>query len=181
LSGNLERISKRLSYILRHHPDSVGLQLDPHGYVEVDLLLSALAAHGEAITLVQLQELVLKNDKKRFAFDEAGERIRANQGHSVEIDLNYAQRQPPPVLYHGTAARFIESIKAKGLIKGQRHHVHLTESIDTAMAVGSRYGKPLLLQIDSGAMHRDGAIFFLSDNHVWLTDFVSKDYIRIPD
>lgn len=180
MSGSKEKISKRLSYVLRHRPDSIGLLLDENGYVEVESLLSALAAHGEQVTIEQLNELVQTNDKKRFSFDPSGLRIRANQGHSLEIDLNYQQKVPPPVLYHGTAARFVESIRQKGLVKGQRHHVHLTESKETALAVGSRYGKAVLLLVNTVEMQHNGAVFFLSDNQVWLTESVPANCIDFP-
>lgn len=177
MSGANEIISKRLSYVLRHAPESIGIELDSNGWVEVSLLLAALASTGEAVSLTELEDAVSNNDKKRFSFDETGKRIRANQGHSIAVDLNYQEKEPPTKLFHGTASRFLASIKQQGLIKGSRHHVHLTESKDTAISVGSRYGKPVLLEIDALAMWRDGAKFFLSDNNVWLTDAVPWSYI----
>ena len=180
LSGSKEKISKRLSYVLRHRPDSIGLRLDQQGYVEVELLLSALARHGDELTIEQLNELVLTNDKKRFSFDPTGSRIRANQGHSINIDLNYDQKSPPPILYHGTASRFVPSIRQRGLLKGQRHHVHLTESRDTAMSVGSRYGEPVILIVRADQMVANGSRFFLSENQVWLTECVPPNHIEFP-
>ncbi len=180
MSGSKEKISKRLSYVLRHRPDSIGLRLDQQGYVEVELLLSALARHGDELTIEQLNELVLTNDKKRFSFDPTGSRIRANQGHSINIDLNYDQKSPPPILYHGTASRFVPSIRQRGLLKGQRHHVHLTESRDTAMSVGSRYGEPVILIVRADQMVANGSRFFLSENQVWLTECVPPNHIEFP-
>lgn len=181
MSARGEKISKQLSYVLRHNPQSIGLQLDEHGYATVAQLLEALNANGFSLTIDELREVVETSDKKRFAFDDAGLLIRANQGHSIKVDLNYEAREAPSILYHGTASRFIESIKEQGLLKGQRHHVHLTESKETAISVGGRYGKPVLLEIEAGQMQKDGISFFLSDNNVWLTDHVAVAYIRFPE
>lgn len=174
---DLVKDSKFLSLILRHKPETIGIRLDDSGWVEIDNLLEALARHKRPLTREKLMEIVATNDKKRFAISADGKRIRASQGHSLDIALGYAPCVPPAVLYHGTASRFRQSIEDRGLLKGDRHHVHMTASVDTARAVGSRHGKPVILSIDAGAMHRDGYEFFLSDNGVWLTDHVPASYI----
>ena len=117
-------------------------------------------------------ECVETNDKQRFSFDDTGDLIRANQGHSVEVDLNLEVRTPPEVLFHGTVERFLASIKAEGLKKGKRHHVHLSEDVETARRVGARRGKPVILRVAAGRMHAEAIIFFRSTNGVWLTDSV---------
>jgi putative RNA 2'-phosphotransferase len=172
------RISKLLSYVLRHAPESIGLTLTSDGWVDVNDLLEACGRAGHSITREQLQSVVETSDKQRFSFSEDGSMIRANQGHSTNVDLALAPLEPPATLYHGTATRFIESIMKQGLIKGKRHHVHLSESIETASAVGQRYGKLQLLKIDAGEMHRNGFKFFKSANGVWLTESVPSKYIR---
>lgn len=174
---DLVSISKFLSLILRHKPETVGLTLDSAGWVSVPELLAACAAHGQPLTLADLLVIVQTSDKQRFALNEDQTRIRANQGHSIEVELGYQAQTPPAVLYHGTADRFVDSIKTSGLIKGKRHHVHLTTNVNIARTVGSRYGKPILICVDAGAMHRDGFAFFVSDNRVWLTEHVPPRYL----
>lgn len=173
--------SKFLALVLRHKPETIGLELDESGWVSIDDLLAALSRHGKPLELQQLHDIVENNDKKRFAISEDGKKIRASQGHSLKVDLGYQQAHPPDVLYHGTATRFIASIKETGLIKQNRLHVHLSESIDTASSVGRRYGTLVLLEIDARRMHADGCAFYLSANGVWLTDSVPADYISFPD
>jgi putative RNA 2'-phosphotransferase len=143
----------------------------------VDELLAASERAGFAITYDELIECVETNDKKRFSFDDTGDLIRANQGHSVEVDLQLEEKQPPAVLYHGTVERFIASIMEEGLKKGKRHHVHLSNDIETARKVGSRRGKPVILQVDAGKMYGAGLKFFLSVNGVWLTDTVPATFL----
>ena len=161
------RRSKRLSYVLRHAPDSVGLTLDAAGWVDVDALLEALGW-----TRAELEQVVASNDKRRFALDETGTRLRASQGHSVAVDLGYAAQTPPPVLFHGTAERNLPAIEAEGLRPGRRHAVHLSPDAVTARAVGARHGRPVVLRVDAEAMARDGAVFTRSANGVWLVDAV---------
>ena len=174
------RTSKFLSLILRHEPEQVGLNLDSAGWVAVEELLRAVNAHGTALTLEQLQQIVAASDKKRFAFSENGLLIRASQGHSVEVDLQYKAQVPPELLYHGTPERFVESIRATGLNKGQRHHVHLSLDEVTASKVGERRGRPVVLKVRAGEMHRAGHVFFLSANNVWLVDHVPTQFIDFP-
>lgn len=172
------RISKFLSLVLRHQPEKVGITLDREGWVSVSELLHAFESHNFQLTLEELQEVVRTNDKQRFSFSPDGLFIRANQGHSLEVELGYEPVQPPAVLYHGTAERFLSSIMQQGLLKGSRHHVHLSERQETAIEVGRRYGKPVVLKIACAEMHRDGHLFFRSDNKVWLTPHVPARYIE---
>jgi putative RNA 2'-phosphotransferase len=171
--------SKLLSFVLRHRPDNIGLQLDPHGWTEVETLLAQLRAHGHAVDRTLLEQVVLDNDKQRFAFSPDGLRIRASQGHSVAVDLALEPRDPPPVLYHGTASRFLKSILAQGLRAGARHHVHLSLDLQTATRVGMRHGFPVVLRVDAAHMRSDGATFYESDNGVWLTEAVAPRYLSV--
>lgn len=172
-----KEISKFLSLILRHQPQTIGLTLDENGWADVKELLDRSAMKGRRITRKELEEVVDSSDKKRFAFDEAHRRIRANQGHSVEVDLALPVCEPPELLYHGTVGGAMDAICAEGLKKMQRQHVHLSKDWDTAFKVGGRRGKPVILIIRSAEMHRDGLVFYLSDNGVWLTDHVPPGYI----
>lgn len=174
------RTSKFLSLILRHEPERVGLTLGEAGWVEVDELLAAVSRHGKVLTLEQLQHVVATSDKKRFAFSEDGQRIRASQGHSVEIDLQYAPQTPPEFLYHGTATRFLEAIRKDGLQRMDRHDVHLSAETKITLQVGGRHGKPVLLTIRAGEMHRAGHVFRCSANGVWLVQHVPPGFIDFP-
>ena len=171
------RTSKFLSLVLRHEPERVGLELDNAGWVGVTDLLDAVNRNGISLRLDQLKHVVATNDKKRFEFSEDGQRIRARQGHSVEVDLQYEPQVPPELLYHGTPERFVESIRATGLNKGKRHHVHLSPDPQTATKVGQRRGYPVVLTIRAGDMHRQGHVFYRSANGVWLVDSVPVDFI----
>ena len=173
-------LSKFLSLILRHQPGKVGIVLDEAGWVDVAELLGAMGRHGRVVSREQLLHVVETSDKKRFALSEDGLRIRASQGHSVGVELGYEPATPPDVLYHGTVERFIPSIRSTGLDKGKRHHVHLSRDVETATKVGGRRGEALVLAIDAAAMARDGVVFYVSANGVWLTDHVPARYIRFP-
>jgi putative RNA 2'-phosphotransferase len=170
-------ISKFLSLVLRHKPERIGIRLDEAGWTSVSELLAACNAHGFSLKHEELHRVVENNDKKRFAFSADGSRIRASQGHSIQVELDYAPAVPPEILYHGTAERFLSSIKEGGLIKGRRHHVHLSSEEPTARAVGQRYGKPVVLKINSGLMHEEGFEFYRSANGVWLTEHVPVRFI----
>ena len=172
------KTSKFLSLILRHEPERVGVKLDEAGWVAVEDLLQAVSNHGTALTLEDLRHIVSTSDKKRFAFSEDGLRIRASQGHSVEVDLQYPPQPPPEHLYHGTATRFLDSIREKGLQRMERHDVHLSAETKVTIQVGSRHGKPVLLKIRAGDMHRAGFIFRCSANGVWLVDHVPPQFIE---
>ncbi|MGI0490190.1 RNA 2'-phosphotransferase [Alkalinema pantanalense CENA528] len=171
------KVSKYLSCHLRHKPDEIGLQLEPGGWVKVTELLQACAKHGVVISPTDLEEIVTTNDKQRFSFNPAGDKIRANQGHTVEIDLRLEPQVPPDILYHGTGARSVEAILQSGLLKMTRHHVHLSYEITPAKKVGMRHGKPVVLVVDAAAMHQAGFTFYRSENGVWLTDHVPAQYI----
>lgn len=170
-------ISKYMARHLRHAPEDVGLTLQPGGWVPIADLLDAVARAGFPITRSELVRCVETNDKQRFSFDDTGERIRPNQGHSVEVDLQLEEREPPEVLYHGTVARLLPAIWAEGLNKGSRHHVYLSNDVATAQKVGARREKSVILRVEAGKMHRDGFKFFLSANGVWLTDAVPAEYL----
>jgi putative RNA 2'-phosphotransferase len=177
MDRSLVTISKFLAKHLRHAPDALGLTLQPGGWASVDELLAASERTGFPISYDDLIECVETNDKKRFSFDDTGDLIRANQGHSVEVDLQLVEQQPPDVLYHGTVERFLASIMAEGLKKGKRHHVHLSKDVATARKVGSRRGKPVILQVDATRMQSHGYTFFISMNGVWLTDAVPAVFL----
>ena len=169
-------ISKFMSYILRHNPGNVGLKLDDGGWVAVDDLLPVLRRKCDAMSLEILEEVVATNNKQRFKISDDGMMIRASQGHSIEVDLGLEPLEPPAMLYHGTATRFMDSINEHGLLPQNRHHVHLSAELETARDVGSRHGKLVVLAVDAKAMHDDGTKFFRSDNGVWLADAVPPKY-----
>ena len=173
---DLKRKSKYLSLILRHRPDSIGLELSDEGWANIEELIARTKKFK--LTRESIQTIVDTNDKKRFLISDDGQRIKANQGHSVKVSLELEAVTPPDFLLHGTAERFIESIFEQGLTKQSRHHVHLSETQETAMSVGSRYGKPVLLKVDSKQMHEDGFDFFKTENDVWLVDCVPAKYLK---
>ncbi|MCA9071342.1 MAG: RNA 2'-phosphotransferase [Planctomycetaceae bacterium] len=175
-----KRISKFLSLVLRHRPELIGIDLDGQGWVSVQELLTHAHRQGTRFSEAELRQVVRESDKQRFALSDDGLLIRANQGHSVSVDLGLEPSSPPEVLYHGTVATFLTDIREKGLLKGQRHHVHLSPDKATATKVGSRRGKPVILEIASQQMHADGLEFYLSTNGVWLTDHVPPSYIFFP-
>lgn len=177
MTPSLVRLSKFLSLVLRHDPGKIGLRLDEAGWASVDELIAAAARSGMAIDRETLARVVAENDKQRFALSPDGARIRASQGHSVKVDLGLAPREPPELLYHGTAARNVDSIRASGLHAASRTHVHLSADEETARRVGQRHGPPVVLTVAAGRMHRDGRAFFRSENGVWLTDAVPAEYI----
>lgn len=173
-----KKISKFLSLILRHKPEIVNLNLDEKGWANVKELMEKCSSHSVNFTAEELDEVVQTNDKKRFIFNEDKTRIRANQGHSVDIDLALNPQQPPEFLYHGTAKANLDSILDKGIEKRNRQHVHLSSDKETAIKVGMRHGKAIILTIMTGQMYKDGFLFYLSENNVWLTDFVDSKYIK---
>lgn len=172
-----KKISKFLSLVLRHRPDILDLDMDEQGWVSVDELIQKSNAHGRTLDLKLLQEVVADNDKQRFSFDPERKRVRANQGHSVPVDLGYVPQQPPSELFHGTATRNLAGIFQTGLQKQKRHHVHLSPDEETARKVGARHGKAAVLIIASGQMHAQGHTFYLSANGVWLTEEVPAAFI----
>lgn len=172
--------SKFLSLVLRHDPGKVGIVLDEAGWTDVATLLDALARHGHPLTRSELDDLVKTSDKQRYALSPDGTRIRANQGHSVDVELDLPQATPPARLYHGTVAEFLDSIREKGLIKGSRHHVHMSADVETAKKVGGRRGKPVILVVRAEEMAAAGHVFFRSANGVWLTDHVPPSFLEVP-
>lgn len=173
--------SKFLSYVLRHEPTAVGIALDSGGWVTVDVLLDACAQHGRRLSRAELDEVISTSPKQRFALSDDGQRIRANQGHSTAVDLGYEPAEPPDVLFHGTVARLLPSIRDKGLQRMERHHVHLSPDEAIARAVGGRRGKPVILRIDARAMRHAGHVFFVTPNGVWLTDEVPASFLSGGD
>ncbi|MFD3544360.1 RNA 2'-phosphotransferase [Streptomyces sp. NPDC058655] len=170
------KVSKYLSKHLRHQPERIGLVLDPHGWVEIDALLRAAADHGFPVTRAELDHVVATNDKQRFAVE--GARIRASQGHTVAVDLDLPEAEPPAYLYHGTVAPALDAIRAEGLQPMARHHVHLSPDRETAHRVGARRGRPVVLAVDAGAMREAGHVFRVSANGVWLVDAVPPGFLR---
>ena len=179
MNKRLITVSKFLSKHLRHEPEKLGLTLAPGGWVAVDDLLAGAAKIGFPISREELERVIAENDKRRFALDETGQRIRANQGHSTEVELQLPETDPPEVLFHGTVERFLDAIRAEGLKKMNRHDVHLSPDVQTAIKVGQRRGQPIVLAIDSSKMAADGFKFRVSANGVWLTDHVPPQYIRL--
>ncbi|WP_316635876.1 RNA 2'-phosphotransferase [uncultured Flavobacterium sp.] len=171
-------VSKFLSLVLRHSPEKIGLKLDENGWADVAELIEKCNKKGNRLDLELLDYVVENNDKKRFAFSEDKTKIRASQGHSISVELNLDEAEPSEFLYHGTVGKFLESIKKEGLQKMSRQHVHLSKDLETAIKVGSRRGAAQILTVRSGAMHRDGFKFYLSENNVWLTDEVPVKYIE---
>ena len=178
---SLVKKSKWLSKHLRHSPEKVGLTLEEGGWVLVSDLLDAARRNHQSLSREQLEEVVEDNDKQRFSFSEDGTKIRANQGHSVEVDLQLSPTEPPAILFHGTGAQNRASILSTGIEKGRRHHVHLSTDIETARKVGARHGRPFLFRVDAAQMFEDGIEFFVSDNGVWLCDFVAPRYLTPYD
>ena len=177
-NSRLVKISKYLSKHLRHTPEQIGIKLAPGGWVAVDELLVACKKHSFPIHRIELNEVVAQNDKKRFSFDSTRSLIRANQGHSVEIDLELEPVIPPDVLYHGTGHGAVEAILREGLCKMSRHHVHLSSDITTAKKVGIRHGRPVVFSVNAAAMHEAGHTFYCTENGVWLVDRVPCEYLQ---
>jgi putative RNA 2'-phosphotransferase len=171
------QLSKFLSFVLRHNPDVIGLTLDPQGWASIDELIAKSEAAGTRFSREDLMQLVKSSDKKRFSLSDDGQRIRAAQGHSVAVELGLSSQQPPSVLYHGTSARFVDSILSEGLKPQARQQVHLSTDEATAHRVGQRHGKPVILKIEALRMHSKGFKFFLADNGVWLTDQVPPEFL----
>lgn len=169
--------SKWVSWALRHDPIAAGITLDGSGWTRVDSLLAAAVHAGQILTRAELEEIVATNDKRRFSISVDGLSIRANQGHSVAVDLGLLPQRPPVVLYHGTAERFVAAILAEGLKRGARQHVHLSADLDTASTVGVRHGRLVLFTVDSLRMHADGLLFYRSENGVWLADAVPPKFL----
>lgn len=182
MSKILNETSKFLSYVLRHEPQAIGLVLDTEGWAEINQLIHCAHKSGKTIDRDLLQQVVDTSDKKRFSISEDGLRIRAAQGHSTSsVAISYPEKVPPEFLYHGTASRFVASIQTEGLKPQERQHVHLSEDEQTAIAVGQRYGKPVVLKIEALRMHQQGFTFFQAENGVWLTNEVPSSFLKWRD
>ena len=180
--NRITKTSKFLSYVLRHRPDVAGVELDAEGWTDIDTLMAGAAAAGTVIDRELLREVVDTNDKRRFAISPDGRRIRAVQGHSrAGAGIAYPPKAPPDRLYHGTATRFLDTIRREGLRPGNRHFVHLSADRDTAITVGQRHGKPAVLIVDAAAMYGEGLVFHQADNGVWLTLAVPPSRILFPE
>jgi putative RNA 2'-phosphotransferase len=181
MTDHLLHTSKFLSLILRHAPEKIGLALDVQGWADIGQLLAQAAQHGRRLSREQLDEVVARDSKTRYAISDDGLRIRANQGHSLAaVDIALPPATPPAMLFHGTASRFMDAIRAGGLLPGSRNHVHLSSNRETAVAVGGRHGKPVVLTVDAVTMQAQGHVFYVSDNGVWLTDAVPQAFIGFP-
>jgi len=180
MKDQLTELSRFLSYVLRHKPQAIELDMSEDGWVSVAELIRNANRHGKPITAEILENIVSQDEKQRYSFNADKTKIRANQGHSIVIDLKLNPVAPPEFLYHGTARRNCDSIRENGLLKQQRHHVHLSRDQQTARLVGARYGKPVVLTVLSGEMAREGFVFYRSVNDVWLTDAVPPRFIRFP-
>ena len=180
MKNKIKQTSKLLSLLLRHQPQAAGLTLDEAGWANVEELIEKVSLTYYSIDLALLQEVVVTNDKQRFAFNQDQTKIRASQGHSLPVDLALAPTDPPNILYHGTATTFLDMIRKEGLNRMSRQHVHLSAEAATARQVGSRHGTPIVLTIDAQKMLQDGFNFYQSDNGVWLTECVAAHYIYFP-
>ena len=174
---NIEKLSKFISLILRHKPEEIGITLDEHGWAKVEDLINGINKSGRHIDMNVLEEIVKTDSKQRYSFNEDKTKIRANQGHSIQVDLELKKLAPPNILYHGTATKSLEGIKSQGIKSMSRQYVHLSKDFETAKQVGSRHGKPVILIIDAKRMYEDGIKFYLSENGVWLTEYVDPKYI----
>ncbi len=181
MSADLVRISKFLSLVLRHQPEAIGLELNEQGWADIGELIRLANNHRQPLTRELLERVVFENDKKRFALSDDGRQIRASQGHSIDVDLHLPPLEPPEILYHGTASRFLDSIRTTGLNSASRQHVHLSSDPATATKVGQRHGKPVVLIVRAGAMFAAGQQFFRSANGVWLTERVPIEFLEIPE
>jgi putative RNA 2'-phosphotransferase len=175
---DLTSTGKFLSLILRHKPETVGISLDEHGWANVEELIAGVRKSRPAFDLAMLEEIVATNNKQRYSFNEDHSLIRANQGHSIPVDVELEQAVPPAVLYHGTGEKFVESILRTGLVPKSRLYVHLSKDVETARAVGKRHGKSVVFQVDALKMTEDGLPFFLSKNGIWLTAQVNASYLH---
>ncbi len=174
---DLIKTGRYISYLLRHHPEDAGLTLDEHGWADVNELINAVGETYTGFSRTELDEIVATNNKRRFSYSEDGMRIRANQGHTIAVDVELPEARPPEILWHGTGEKYVESINRIGLIPKSRLHVHLSKDIETAVQVGLRHGKPVVYKVLAGKMAQDGYKFYLSVNGVWLTDKVPVEYL----
>lgn len=170
------KLGRFLSLVLRHNPGAAGITLDEHGWADVEQLLDGVNRTGRHIDMETLERIVRENSKQRYSFNRDRTKIRANQGHSIQVDVELKEMEPPKYLYHGTASRFLPAIQREGIRKMSRQYVHLSGEFETAMAVGRRHGIPVVITIDAQAMSRDGVTFYRSENGVWLCEQVEPGY-----
>lgn len=173
-----DKLSKFISLVLRHNPGAANVTLDEHGWADVEALLAGIQSTGRKIDMALLEEIVAADNKQRYSFNQDRTLIRANQGHSIAVDVELEEQEPPEILFHGTATRFLDSIEREGLKSMSRLYVHLSQDVETARKVGARHGVPVVLRIHSGDMYRDGYPFYLSENGVWLTEKVGTKYFE---
>lgn len=182
MQNDLTRLSKILAKALRHEPQFIGITIERMGaWTDVDKLIAAMCAHGFTIDMPTLEQIAATDSKQRYSFTPDKRKIRANQGHSIDVVIDFSEPEPPAVLYHGTSVKSIESIMREGIKHMSRQYVHLSWDIPTAVKVGIRHGKPAVLAVDAAAMRKDRYRFFLSDNGVWLTEYVPTKYISAAD
>lgn len=174
-----DKLSIFISLILRHKPEIIGIKLDEYGYADVNELIEKINNAGRNINIEILEQIVKEDNKQRYSFNEDRSKIRANQGHSINIDVELKELEPPEYLYHGTVTRFLDNIKNEGIIKQSRLYVHLSRDIDTAIKVGKRHGTPVILKINTGKMYENGYKFYLSENNVWLCEYIPFKYVEI--
>jgi len=179
MSRNEKQLSKFLSLVLRHKPETIGILLDQSGWTDVETLIQKSNSFGVSLDISMLKYIVMSDNKKRYSFNEKGDKIRASQGHSIALELGYKAQNPPEILYHGTSVKSVESILNTGIEKRSRSHVHLSYDIQTAINVGSRHGKPAVFLVQAKRMFMYKFEFFLSDNGVWLTNYVPAEFIKL--
>ncbi|MFK7740639.1 MAG: RNA 2'-phosphotransferase [Planctomycetota bacterium] len=175
------RLSKFMSLVLRHRPELLGVELDAGGWVDADTLLAACGENGRSASRSDIEHVVANCEKQRFAWSDCGQRIRASQGHSTQVELGYEAVSPPDTLFHGTSRQRLDSIVRQGLCRMKRHHVHLSEDQETARRVGCRHGEAVVLTVRAAEMHADGHAFFVSANRVWLVEHVPAAFLVVPD
>lgn len=173
------RVSKFISLVLRHKPEEIGLKLDEYGYIDISKLIKGINEKGYKVTIEDIERIVMEDDKQRYSFNDDKTKIKANQGHSIAVNLELKSIEPPSVLYHGTATRFRDSICKEGIKKQNRQYVHLSKDIETATKVGKRHGELVIFKINSQQMYQDGFKFYLSENKVWLTNYVPIKYLNV--
>lgn len=175
---NLVKLGRYISLILRHHPEVIGIELDEHGWADVEQLIEGVAKNNQGFSMETLEEIVATNNKNRYSFNADKTKIRANQGHSIPVDVELEEKEPPEFLWHGTGEKYVVSIDEQGLISKNRLYVHLSNDIETAKNVGKRHGKVVIYKVRTGQMYQDGYRFYRSVNGVWLTKHVPVQYLE---
>lgn len=173
-----DKLSVFISLILRHKPEIIGIKLDDYGYADVNELIEKINNTGRNINIEILEQIVKEDNKQRYSFNEDRSKIRANQGHSINVNVELRELEPPRFLYHGTATRFLDNIKKEGIVSKSRLYVHLSNDIDTAVQVGKRHGVPVVLKINTGKMYENGYKFYLSENNIWLCKYIPFEYVE---